>query len=152
MTREQMIAAAVAAATKHGLPPQIICGIAERESTWNPWTIRYEPAFFTKYMEALWTHGMVKDITEAQARSFSWGLMQVMGQTARELGWAGDIAALCDPEVALEYGCRAFAERMKTRQGNAPAALLAYNGGANPNYADEVLKLAAAYPSKPVNA
>ena len=48
--------------------------------------MRYEPAFFTKYVAPLYTNNKIT-ATEAYARGFSWGLMQVMGQVARESGF-----------------------------------------------------------------
>ena len=41
------------------------------------------------------------------AQQASWGLMQVMGAVARELGCKLPyLTALCRPEVGLDYGCR----------------------------------------------
>lgn len=143
-TKMQMIAATLAAAAKNGLRSALVCGLVERESSWNPWQIRYEPAFFNKYVMPLYSASKI-NVTEAKARSFSWGLMQIMGEEAREFGFTGDLASLCDPDVGLEWGCRALAHKLKVNGGNEPAALLAYNGGSNPHYPDEVLALAAKY-------
>ena len=150
-----MIAMAQAAAAAHKLPPEVVCAIAERESTWNPWSIRYEPAFFNKYVIPLYTKALSNpkpedqmSITEAKARSFSWGLMQLMGEDARELGFTGDLASLCDPETGLEYGCVAFARKLAVNGGDVGRALEAYNGGANPNYAAEVMTIAPQFEPK----
>lgn len=35
----------------------------------------------------------------------SWGLMQIMGAVARELGLHGSLTLLIDPEINLQYGC-----------------------------------------------
>jgi soluble lytic murein transglycosylase-like protein len=144
MTKDQLIAIAVAAATRYSLAPSIVCAMVERESTWNPWKIRYEPAFFNKYVLPAYSSNKF-DITEAKARSISWGLMQVMGEDAREFGLIGEIPMLCDPNIGLDYGCKIFAHKLKVQSGNVPNALLAWNGGSNPKYPGEVLALEPHY-------
>ena len=126
------IALAKQIATDQGLDPATFCGLVERESTWNNWKIRYEPAFLMRYVLPL----NIDDPTEERARAFSWGPCQITGQLARELGYLGDFAGLCDWQVGLEWGAKGLAKR---------GSLEAYNGGGNPNYAAEVTKLAAAY-------
>jgi len=122
----------------------VVCGICERESSWNNYAIRYEPGFFSHYIAPLYTANKV-GVTEAYARSFSWGLMQVMGQTAREMGYDGDLPGLCHPETGIEVGCRVLAHKLAVNEGNLQAALQAYNGGGNPDYAAEVMALAEKY-------
>ena len=136
-----MVELAKAAAARHGLDPAIVCGIVARESSWNQWTIRYEPAFYTRYVGQLYISHEV-DLTEAHARATSWGLMQVMGQVAREAGFAGRLPQLCDPPIGLEVGCQVFVRKLTEQHGDSVAALLAWNGGGNPSYAGEVLRLA----------
>jgi len=95
--KQTLIDLAKQTAAKYGLDPNIVCAVIEQESGWNPSAIRYEPAFMTKYVAPLYTAGKVT-ATEAYARSFSWGLMQIMGQVAREEGFDGEyLAQLCDP-------------------------------------------------------
>src|ERR1700735_1296507 len=77
-----LIALARTAAAQHSLDPALVCAIVEQESAWDPHAIRYEPAFRTRYVAPL---GLAP--TEEVARSMSWGLMQVMGQVAREHGF-----------------------------------------------------------------
>jgi hypothetical protein len=70
--------------------------------------MRYEPAFRTRYVAPL---GLPP--TEEIARSISWGLMQVMGQVAREHGFSGKyLSALCDPAAGLELGCTVLASKI----------------------------------------
>jgi soluble lytic murein transglycosylase-like protein len=156
MTQDELIIAARAAAAKYNLPQAIVCAIVERESGWNPWKVRYEPAFYEHYVEPLWIRGMVKDNSEAHARSISWGLMQVMGQVAREMRFTGELASLCDPAIGLEYGCRVFMSKLSACAGDVALALASYNGGGNPKYAAEVQLLAVAYelppPDKAISA
>lgn len=126
-------------AASHDLDPALVCAVIEQESAWNTWALRYEPSFLSRYVAPLYTAGKLT-ATEAYARSMSWGLMQVMGQTAREHGFDGDsLAELCDPAIGVDFGCRILAARLVRVKGDVPAALLAWNGGANSNYPAEVL-------------
>jgi soluble lytic murein transglycosylase-like protein len=125
---------AAAAAKAHGLDPGLVCAVVEQESGWNQWAIRHEPAFFTRYVQPL---GLAD--TEGVARSFSWGLMQLMGEVARELGYTGHLAALCEPSIGLEWGCRHLANKMRAANGDVHAALQHWNGGGNASYADQVI-------------
>jgi soluble lytic murein transglycosylase-like protein len=101
--------------------------------------MRYEPAFFAKYVANLYTNNKIS-ASEAYARGFSWGLMQVMGQVARETGFdAAFLSALCDPEQGLATGCKVLRKKFNAMAGDMTRALLAWNGGANPAYAAQVL-------------
>ena len=84
--------------------------------------------------------GSISLATEAWARGFSWGLMQVMGQVARESGFdALFLSTLCDPEQGLNVGCKVLRKKFDAARGDTTQALLAWNGGANPTYAAQVL-------------
>jgi soluble lytic murein transglycosylase-like protein len=105
--------------------------------------MRYEPEFRDRYIAAL---GLLP--TEEIARSTSWGLMQVMGQVAREHGFKNEfLAELCEPAVGLEMGCLVLARKLTSTAGDLTRGLLLWNGGANPSYAEEVLNRVSHYPS-----
>jgi soluble lytic murein transglycosylase-like protein len=141
----QLIALARKAAAVQSLDPALVCGVVEQESAWNPWAMRYEPAFFAKYVASLYTNNKVS-ASEAYARGFSWGLMQVMGQVARENGFdAVFLSALCDPEQGLALGCKVLRKKFDAMAGETSRALLAWNGGANPAYPGQVLARRAHY-------
>ena len=127
------------AAAARSLDAALVCAVIEQESGWNPWAMRYEPAFFAKYVAPLYTNNRIS-ASEAYARGFSWGLMQVMGQVAREAGFeALFLSALCDPEQGLAVGCKVLRKKFDAMAGDTTRALLAWNGGANPAYAAQVL-------------
>ena len=143
-----LVALAHAAAAAHKLDPALVCAVVEQESEWNPWAVRYEPSFLSRYVAPLYTAGKLS-ATEAYTRSMSWGLMQVMGQVAREAGFdEPSLAELCDPSTGIEWGCRLLATRFARAHGDAATALLAWNGGANPDYPNEVLARMKNYSSK----
>jgi soluble lytic murein transglycosylase-like protein len=130
----EMIALAHTAACKHALDPTLVCAVVEQESGWDPYSMRYESSFCARYVAPL---GLSP--TEEIARSISWGLMQVMGQVAREHGFTGKfLSALCAPESGLEIGCVILVTKMSAA-GDVARALELWNGGANPDYASEVL-------------
>jgi len=144
--QQSLIAAARAAALEHHLDPSLVCAVCEQESSWNPFAIRYEPGFLARYVAPLFTAGKIS-ATEAYARSFSWGLMQVMGQVAREctaglppgvLDPSQPLSQLCDPQVGLDIGCRVLSSKLSAAKGDIAAALQHYNGGSNPDYALQV--------------
>ena len=135
----QLVTLARRAAATQSLDPALVCAVVEQESAWNPWAIRYEPHFFAKYVACLYTNNKVS-ASEAYARGFSWGLMQVMGQVARETGFdALFLSTLCDPEQGLAIGCKVLRKKFAAMAGDTTRALLAWNGGANAAYPAQVL-------------
>ena len=117
----ELIALARAAAERHALDPALVCAVVEQESAWDAHAIRYEPAFRTRYVAPL---GLPP--TEEVARSISWGLMQVMGQVAREHGFSGKfLSALCEPAAGLDIGCAVLASKLVAARAHAaPSHLL----------------------------
>jgi hypothetical protein len=190
----RMIALARDAAARCNLDAAIVCAVIEQESGWDSHAMRYEGAFRAKYVAPL---GLSP--TEEIARSISWGLMQVMGQVAREQGFAGKfLSELCEPDTGVALGCAVLAGKLAVAEGElgsmarasdpggahclaacktatlgcvsigppgaagsgippAPSddaarvgdvywrALMLWNGGANPLYADQVLHRVCAY-------
>lgn len=135
----ELITLARVTAARHSINAQLVCAVVEQESAWNPWAIRYEPGFLSKYVAPMYTAGKIS-ATEAYSRSFSWGLMQVMGESARELGFSGSsLAQLCDPAVGLEWGCVKLVKHLARAKNEVTDALEAWNGGANLQYATQVL-------------
>lgn len=85
----------------------------------------------------------------------SWGLMQVMGAVAREMGYAGrHLPGLCAPAVGLAVGCQ-FLSRLMNRYGQPEPTIAAYNAGSprlsagggyeNQQYVDKVLAAAGGW-------
>jgi hypothetical protein len=118
MPTPDLIALARAAAAYHELDAALVCAIIEQESAWNTYAIRYEPGFRTRYVAPLHLPP-----TEEVARSISWGLMQVMGQVAREHGFTDKfLSALCDPTLGLDLGCAVLASKLVTAANETCAA------------------------------
>ena len=127
-------------AQKYGLEPEIVAAVCEQESSWNPWAARYEPLFYVKYVAPMNLPG-----TESQMRATSFGLMQIMGETAREFGFGGGyLTELCDPDTGVNFGCKKLQKCFDIHKV-PDCSLLAYNGGGNKDYAAEVLARVSHY-------
>ncbi|MGA7913605.1 MAG: transglycosylase SLT domain-containing protein, partial [Candidatus Acidiferrales bacterium] len=80
----ELVTLARSIADHHGVDETLVCAVIEQESAWDTHAMRYEPGFRAHYVAPLRLPP-----TEEIARSISWGLMQVMGQVAREHGFTG---------------------------------------------------------------
>ena len=127
-------------APRHALDPGLVCAVIEQETNWHCWDIRYEPDFQSRYVNS---QGL--DPTSTVARSISWGGMQIMGETAREFGFAGPFASLCDPATGIEVGCMVLAAKLRKAGFDMAKGLQFWNGGSNPLYAAQVMARMANY-------
>lgn len=150
----QLVAAVRQVASLHGLDATVMCALVEQETLWNPWVNRYEQGFENDYGKTIIPEAQqfaktalfeVSTSTEIKNRCNSWGLGQILGQTAREFGFTGEMARLTDPQTGLEYACRKFADCLKRSAGNLQNALARYNGGSNPLYSSQVIERMAHY-------
>lgn len=153
-------------AHKHALDPLLVAAFCQVESSGKAAATRYERGYRwlvdpTKHARTL---GLTFD-TEVIAQSHSYGLMQVMGATARSLGYTDYCSLLVDVDRGLEYGC-AYLARCLDRYKSMDRGIAAYNAGSprdaapvdgvldNQGYVDKVLarleELAAAYFAKPL--
>lgn len=142
---EQVKAAADAA----DLRPDVIAAIVLQESQGDPWAVRVEDGFYNRYIIALtrltlpgWKpkQGELPTVlTEKRVRSISWGLMQILGETAREQGFKGRyMSELLIPATNLQWGIKYF-KHLYEQEHDLKRALLRYNGGGNKFYPAEVL-------------
>jgi soluble lytic murein transglycosylase-like protein len=129
----QLVAQAKFQALQVSLDPVLVCAVVEQESLWNQYALRAEPAFDEKYEKPLHLTA-----TEEWARSMSWGLMQIMGESAREVGYAGAFPMLCAANVGLRVGCQFLALKLKEASGDVDKALLLWNGGGDAEYPAKV--------------
>ena len=149
--KPEITAAIQEAALSAGLPISIVRGVVCTESSGNPDATKWEPGFYKHYIKGKFPDD---DYHSEHGRAVSWGLMQIMGQVARERGFKGDFRELLQPEVGLYWGCRQLSvlkERYFKKHGWA-GVIAAYNQGnarkignrfANQPYVDRVLKFAA---------
>jgi soluble lytic murein transglycosylase-like protein len=69
---------------------------------------------------------------EPQIGDASYGLMQVLYQTARSLGYTGTPEGLKQPDINVYFGTKLLAQNF-ARTGNWSDAFSAYNGGFRPD-------------------
>lgn len=130
-----------------GVSPMLLAAVIHQESSGNPWAIRYEPAFFRRYLEAKTRKTLEGYVptrcsfeTELRSRAYSYGLLQLMGQVARERGFRGEfLTELLDPATNLKWGSE-FLQTLLLKHQNTEKALLRWNGGGDPDYGKKVLK------------
>jgi len=112
-------------AERFNIPIGLLYGICKQESSFIATAIRWEPGFYHRYIKPR------KDIPfeEAVGQAHSFGLMQIMGSTARWMGYKKDLTGLWQPIINLNYGCKYFAKLVKKYNGNLKDAIAAYNAG-----------------------
>jgi soluble lytic murein transglycosylase-like protein len=137
------------ASKKHALDFWTLVAQVEKESSGNPNAIRLEEAYRWFYPS-----GSKPEGDELEFQRTSWGLLQIMGATARELGYTEAATPWpssplkSDPAAALDLGCR-YLVGMLRRHGNIADALSAYNAGSPSKknraaYVEPILKRAEA--------
>jgi soluble lytic murein transglycosylase-like protein len=116
-------------ALSQGIDSDLAIAIASVESNFDPWAVRFESRW--KYLldvEKYARNLVISQDTERVLQSCSWGLMQVMGSVARELGYNGHLAKLCLAESGAYYGCKMLVKLSKRNTEEADL-IAAYNAG-----------------------
>jgi soluble lytic murein transglycosylase-like protein len=137
-----------AVANDFKINPDLIAAIVKVESGGNSLKCRFEPAF--QYVHEVEKNAALMGITketEKIQQMTSWGLMQVMGGTARFIGFNQDLTRLCRPMESLKVGCQ-FLKILINRHQVVEDAIASYNAGspikgadgkyANQSYVDKV--------------
>lgn len=116
-------------ADEQNIPASILAAIVQTESSGNRYAVRFEPHY--KYLFQTKEHAQDNRITEATEtimQMTSWGLTQVMGAVARELGMKGPIFQMLEPKVNLTY-CALLLKRLAKKYSQKDDLLAAYNAG-----------------------
>lgn len=134
--------------TLMALDRRLIAALIQVESSGNRFVWRYEakwknfvdPLFFSKKNE-------ITEETERFGQSCSFGLMQIMGATARENSFQDQVLKLTEIYNGIFYGCSYLKDRSRKYKGDD--LISAYNCGtpykdvngkyANQDYVDKVL-------------
>ena len=141
------------AAAKYGLEPMLVAAIVHTESDGDCFAVRYEPGYRwiqpETRLRTIATALHITVETERFLESCSWGLMQIMGSTARDMQFAGPLPQLCDPVYGVNVGCN-YLRHLSNRFINTDDVISAFNAGSpkkqkggmyfNQAYVDKVLK------------
>lgn len=139
-----------AASAKCQIDPDLVEALVIVESggdefAWNPepnyryfWDVKRNAPFRPTLREEARSKFPPKDFPtiagdpdqEWWGQQASWGLMQVMGAVARELGYRGRyLPSLCHIDTNLALGCLKLRQLLTWADGDEEQALAAYNGG-----------------------
>lgn len=117
-------------AEEYEIDAGLILAIILTESSGNSWAIRYEPEWRFFNEPAHWASTLkISPETEQHLQMFSWGLMQIMGATARDMGFTKELQKLCAPNLGIEYGCKYLRRQLLRYSGQTISAIAAYNAG-----------------------
>lgn len=117
-----------------------------RTHAWNPepkyrwfWDVRHNRPFRTvsdAEVASKWPPTDFSALTAERDQEWwgqqaSWGLLQVMGAVAREVGFGGlYLPELCgDPALGLSLGCKHYAAMLRLSDGDPWKAVGMYNAG-----------------------
>jgi soluble lytic murein transglycosylase-like protein len=117
----------------------LVKAIIRQESNFNPWAIRVERGFWSRYFTGIMQliNGTPSKADDRWAEypditSCSYGLCQLMLTTAIELGFTFTYPTeLLDPITNIYYGCKLFRKLLDKYNNNEQDAIAAYNQGNN---------------------
>jgi hypothetical protein len=124
---------------RHGLDHEIIQAIAEVESGGVGKAARYEKHYAYYYKDA--EFAKLQKITLETERAFqktSWGVLQLMGGTARWIGYSSWLPDLCDPRVGILWGCMYY-KRVCDKHLYLNEKIASFNAGSIRKKADGTL-------------
>ncbi len=113
-------------ASTYQLDPDLLEAQVIVESSGDPTAFRYEPAFFKHYIVG---NGLAKGLHFGPLAACSFGLLQILLETALEDGFEGRPEDLFQPQIGLDCGARRLRKLRDLAGGNPHAMLAAYNGG-----------------------
>lgn len=131
-----------------GVNPAITLAFIKQESAGNTYAARYEPHYRWLLDPELYAQiNQITMQTEVVHQKTSWGLCQIMGGVARELGFTGPLTKLTDPNTGLYWSLKKIIQ-LHEKYPSLPDLISAYNQGSprlssmgfykNQNYVDKV--------------
>jgi soluble lytic murein transglycosylase-like protein len=113
----------------HGLKPELVLAICKVESDFNPKAIRFEPHWTYQFSVSVLAHKCKCSYdTEKFLQACSFGVMQIMGTVARELGFDEPLVNLLELEKGLEFGCLKL-KKLSEQYDKLEDVISAYNQG-----------------------
>lgn len=137
-------------ASEQSVDPWLLAAICWQESSGFVYAVRFEPHFrWTYQVEKFARMQRITEATEKNLQMQSFGLAQIMGGTARWLGFTGPLPSLYKPENNLYWACK-YLKFLQDKHNTIADIIAAYNAGnaikqngryKNQGYVDKVLKL-----------
>lgn len=137
-------------ARQYFLEADLVMAMCDVESSFQPLSARFEPGYRYLFSPDVFARKLVQSLdTEKTQQMMSWGLMHIMGGTARECGYIDYLPGLgADPELGLQFGC-IYLYKLRNRYPLGMDAVAAYNAGSprkdatgryvNQGYVDKVI-------------
>lgn len=125
-------------AATYALDPRLLEAQVWTESSDDPFAFRHEKGFFERYLRH---HPDAKGFAWGPLAACSYGLLQILGETALELGYDDRPERLFIPQVSLSWGAK-YLVRCRERAHGDPRGMLARYNGTGPAaeaYAEKVL-------------
>ncbi len=120
-----------------GQDPKLMIAIFYAESALDPFAVRFEPAFRSTWeIESNAAESLVSRETERICQHISWGLGQILGATARRLGFRKKLTHLLNVEPNI-YWSTVLVKQLTERFGVRDDVIAAYNAG-RPNKTGDV--------------
>lgn len=139
----------IKSAEQFRLDANLIRAIIAIESSGDPQAKRFEPRWqYFNHVQTWADHLNIPRLEEERMQATSLGLMQVMGASARDMGFTDHLKMLFVPEIGVFYGCKKLAKLFE-RYHTEEDVVSAYNQGnnrminemyANQRYVDKVYR------------
>jgi Transglycosylase SLT domain len=108
---------------------KLVDGIICRESAYDQWAVRYEKKVIDFQLPENFSKLNRTTIdSEVQLQKFSYGLGQILGTTARRLGFNGPLMQLCEIDLNIFWTCKLI-ERLMVTYRFEDDVIAAYNMG-----------------------
>lgn len=127
--RRKLEALADGLSVEYAVDKNLVRAVIKVESSWQPVCTRFEAHYRWTYFPRDWAHKLnIPYEAELFFQKSSWGIMQVMGALARELGHKNHIVDLCEPEIGARFGVMYLAKLQKRYEVESDV-IAAYNAG-----------------------
>lgn len=113
-------------ATAYHLPSGLLEAQVAVESSGDPLACRFEPRYFDLYLRK---NLSAKSRAYGPLGAISYGLLQILLETAMEIGFTGRPEDLFVPITGLTWGAKYLASLLPKVNDDYPSALAAYNAG-----------------------
>ena len=117
-------------ANQFSLPEDMLMKQIKVESSWDEYAFRYEADYFERYIRK---NVHAKGFAFGPLAACSYGLLQIMLETAIEVGFNGQPYELFDSRTGLYWGCRKMRSIYDKFPDSYNQVLAIYNGGEGGN-------------------